>query len=1142
MKKDAQFYLETPSEWTCSVGDMIRVSGWGFSPTRRLAEMSVLVGKDEYAAQVRMNRPDVQAYFQNQPNSLESGFACSVTVRRKGKWALRLRLGFEDGSTELLDPEKVLEVSDLPLSGKIRNYRRISGMVVEKSVNWVRARKRLPRPREIPELVKMLRHAFAVQKVKGTETVPPGFEIPRARDAYACWVENNRCNERRRGEIRDRLGRLGRRPLISVLMPVYNASPSHLEEAVGSVLGQVYDNWELCIADDASTNRKLQRFLHKLPERDARIRVEFRPVNGNISEATNSAAGMAKGNYLLFLDQDDLLEPDALAEAAIHLDENPETDLLYSDDDKAGAGGVRLAPQFKPDWSPELLLSYMYFSHFFLVRASLFRELGGFRKAFDGSQDYDFALRASERARHVGHIPRVLYHWRICAGSTASSGSAKPASFEAGRRAVQEALDRRGLEAEAYQPDWAKKCGVGIFRHRFDPTHPPSVAIVIPTRNMEKYLRRCVDSILAKTRYPNYRVVIVDNESDDERTLDYFREVCAPGSRVCVRRVPNPDGGFNFSYLNNRTAEAVEDDFLLFLNNDTEILRDDWLTQMVGYAQQPGVGAVGARLIFPDGRIQHAGIVHGLYDGFAGPAFKLLPASDHGYLSYTQVSRNYLAVTAACMLTPRRLFLEMGGFDETRLGVAYNDVDYCYRLADAGYRCVYVPEAELRHHEGASRGSGDHPGEEAYFRKKYAGRRDRYYNPNLSLGDERFQVQSRCAVLRPPPRPVRAFMCGFNLNLEGAPFSQYEVTAALKEQGVLDPVVFSPEDGPLREYYERIGVEVIVDRHPLADIYTLPEYREAIRGFAKTLRSRGTEVVYGNTMQTFYAMAAACEAALPAIWNIRESEPWQTYFNHFGPDINLEALGCFPYPYRVVFVAHATRQRYEPLNTRHNFTVIHNALKNDRLAEQAARACRETKRAELGIAPGETAVLLLGTVCRRKGQHDLVRALEAIDGSLLPRLRMVVVGDRDNDYAKELHALVDALPPERRERILLVKETEDVAPHYQAADLFVCTSRLESYPRVIMEAMFFGLPVVTTPVFGITEQVREGVNALYYTPENVPGLTGALERLLRDPNLRESMGRASRELYNIFPDFPEVVDAYARVFREAYFSLEQEAR
>jgi GT2 family glycosyltransferase/glycosyltransferase involved in cell wall biosynthesis len=949
---------------------------------------------------------------------------------------------------------------------------------------------------------------------------------PRAVDPYDAWLEVNEWSARRAALLGERLAAVTAPPLLSVVMPVYNPAPELLDKAIASVASQVYRNWELCIADDASTDPATRVTLQRWADREPRIRVVFRDVNGQVSRATNSAAGIAGGEFLVFLDQDDEITPDALGEVALYLAEHPETDVVYSDDDKIDAYGRRFAPQFKPDWSPELLLSYMYLSHLFVLRRSLFTDVGGLRVGYEGSQDYDLALRATEVGPRVGHIAKVLYHWRAVPGSTAVSGSAKPESFRAGMRAVQEALERRGARAVAHQPDWAAAAACGIFSHEF-PDEGPRVAVIIPTKNHLAQLIACLDSLEATT-YKNYEVVIVDNESDDAETLEFLR-----WTPHRVLRIASPPEGFSFAAINNRAVEETDADAVLFLNDDTEVLTPRWLSQMVGYLGLPGVGAVGARLRFPDGRLQHAGIVHGYYQGLAGPAFKLLPVADRGYLNYPVVARNYSAVTAACLLTPRDVFRRLGGFDARRFAVAYNDVDYCYRLRDAGLRVAYCPTAELIHREGSSRGFLDDPAEPAAFRKTYGGRRDPFYNPNLSLRDERFAVDARTLAPDRLP-PIRTLMCAFNLHWEGAPYSQLELTVRLKEQGVIEPIVYCPEDGPLRAAYEARGIAVEVFEHPLRGALESAAYDAAVARFGEWISGLNVELVYGNTRQTFYAIDAAKRLGLPSIWNPRESESWLTYFDFLGPDVARRAQACAAYPYKVVFVSDATRQRCAEFETRHNFMTIHTGLDRDRFA--ATLGSRVAARHELGLAPNDVALLLVGTVCERKGQLDLIDAVARLDDAVANTVRCFVVGDRANDYSEQVNRAREALPAARRSRIEIVPATPDTGPYYAASDVFVCTARVESFPRVILEAMAAGLPIVTTPVYGIAEQVRENVNALWYAPSDTARLAAHIERLCREPDLRDRLARNSRHVLDTLNDFDAMAAEYGRVFREAWLS------
>jgi len=385
-------------------------------------------------------------------------------------------------------------------------------------------------------------------------------------------------------------------------------------------------------------------------------------------------------------------------------------------------------------------------------------------------------------------------------------------------------------------------------------------------------------------------------------------------------------------------------------------------------------------------------------------------------------------------------------------------------------------------------------------------------------------------------------MCAFNLNWEGAPYSQLELTLGLRRAGCIEPVVYAPKDGPLRRAYEDAGITVHVFDHPLAGVFDEANYDRALDRFGEFIRSLDVEVVYGNTLQTFYAIDAARRAGLPALWNPRESEPWQSYFNFLPAPLALRALRCFEHPYRVIFVAEATRRVWAPLDSRGTFCVIHNGLDLTRLRSEAARFPRAAARRDLGIADGDVAVLLPGTVCERKGQHDLLQALELLPPEAAARLRCFVVGDRASSYSVEMHKLAAALPSPQRERIHVVAETHDIARYYQAADVFACTSRVESFPRVVLEAMAYGLPVVSTRVFGIAEQVAENVNALLYEPGDAARLADHLQRLIVDDALRERLQTQSPHVLATLNTFDEMIAAYAALFREAALTAEAPMR
>ncbi|MEG3895928.1 MULTISPECIES: glycosyltransferase [unclassified Microcoleus] len=1165
-----QASLDVPVVWEQRQGQIV-FAGWCCHHDRKIAKLSLLCGDTSVECAYGLRRKDVGEVFPDWVNSSESGFEALVDLP-PGEWHVSLQAELESGEILYFQAPKKLTVRRYHIWQRSADKFEELSNLIEAIRQRARERKQrlgriVPMPWEIVRVIRQLGKIYRQQKqftAPGDLLPPAGFVVPKPIDRYDAWLEVNQWNDRARNYLISRL-KSCREPLpkISVVMPVYNPQIDFLESAIASVLNQVYPNWELCIADDCSTEFTVAENLKNWVQKDDRIRITFRTENGNISAATNSAAALATGDIILFLDNDDELTPDALGEVALYFAAHPATDFLYSDDDKIDTKGRRFAPQFKPEWSPELLLSYMYLGHLCAVKKHIFEQIGGLRLGLEGSQDYDFALRATEISRHVAHLPLVLYHWRTAPGSTAISGAAKPASFAAGQKAIQDALNRRKINGNVAQHAWAIQENLGIFAQDF-PDNGPSVTVIIPTKNQLKLLKACLDS-LETTTYKNYQVAVIDNESDDPKTLEYLKQLTCQ-----VLRIKNPDGKFSFAAINNRAAEQVDSEYVLFLNNDTEVINPRWLSQMVGYAQIPAVGAVGARLLYPDGRIQHAGIIHGLHHGLAGHAFKLMNKDNRGYLSQAMVTRNYSAVTAACTITPRQLFLELGGFDEENFAVAYNDADYGYRLLELGYRCVYCPDAELLHKEGTSRGFTDNPQEVAAFRRKYAGKNDSFYSPHLSLEDEYFHIQPRRVFMKEEGsatdfvkdvtdvtdvtnkeevkfnnsgllvakaenliHPVRVLMCSNSLDFTGAPLHQYEIAVKLAAEGAIVPIVLCTTDGPLRQAYEQQGIEVIVRDNPLEHIYQRDAYDEAIRSFSTEIASLKVDAIYANTLENFFVVDAASQIGIPAVWNVHESEPWQTYFNRFGSEIAARALECFRFPYKVIFVADATRDRYLPLNSHHNFTVIHNGLDLSKL-ENSENS--ELARKSLGVAAEDVVILLLGTVCERKGQQDLVKALSLLPDKWHNKIRCFIVGDRPSIYSNKLAELVGELPEELRQRVTVVPETGETGKYYKAADIFVCTSRVESFPRVILEAMACDLPIVTSPVFGIKEQVRPGINGLFYTPDRPDELVAALISLLEDKSLRQQLAGNAKYVLDSLNTFEEMTQAYADIFCEAYFS------
>ena len=563
----------------------------------------------------------------------------------------------------------------------------------------------------------------------------------KPKEDYLEWVRRYAAlDEAGRVDLRNRVEGLVRKPLISIVMPTYNPNAVWLTAAIESVQAQIYPYWELCIADDASPDPSCLAMLGAWAAKDDRIKFTRRERNGHISAASNSALEMATGQWTALMDHDDLLSEDALFWVAHEIDANPCAKLIYSDEDKIDDKGIRFDPYFKSGWNPDLFYSQNMFSHLGVFETALLRQLGGFRLGLEGAQDYDLVLRCIEHVSpdQIRHIPKVLYHWRVHAESTASSTDAKPYAQIAGECALNQHFGRLGIAATV------DHVGNGYRVHYALPSPAPLVSLIIPTRNAMELVRQCVESIDARTTYPNYEIILVDNGSDEPASLAYFAALAErPGVQVI-----RDDSPFNYSRLNNMAVDIARGELIALVNNDIEVITPEWLSEMVSLACQPGIGAVGARLWYPDGTLQHGGVVLGI-GGVAGHAHKRLAHDRRGYFERAALVQSFSAVTAACLVVKKKHYLAVGGLNAQDLAVAFNDVDFCLRLRESGLRNVWTPYAELFHHESATRGDDIQPEKQARFAAEvqYMLRRwgdslnhDPAYSPNLTLVHEDFSL------------------------------------------------------------------------------------------------------------------------------------------------------------------------------------------------------------------------------------------------------------------------------------------------------------------------------------------------------------------------------------------------------------------
>ncbi len=522
-------------------------------------------------------------------------------------------------------------------------------------------------------------------------------------------------------------------PLISIAVPAYQTPVEFLRQMIESLIVQTYSNWELCIVNASPDNEEMQKVLAEYSAGDSRVRFCNLKENLGIAENTNRAFAMTKGEFVGLLDHDDLLAPNALYEIVKILQDHPQADALYTDEDKVTTElDEHFQPHLKPDFNLDLLRSNNYICHFFVVRKSIVEKAGGFRKEFDGAQDYDFIFRCTENAGEVLHVPEILYHWRTHKASTADNPASKMYAFEAGKRAIEAHLERTGTKGEVSHTQ-----DLGFYRVKYPVQGKPLVSVIIPNKDEKETLQTCLEMLEKNTGYHNFEIIIVENNSTTDEIFRYYKELSG-NRKIHLLRWGKE---FNYSAINNFAVAHAKGEYLLFLNNDVKSINPDWLEEMLGVCQRPEVGGVGAKLIYPDNTIQHAGCVIGM-GGIAGHMFVDMPADRTGYLHKASLLQDMSAVTAACLLMKKEVFEQAGGFTE-ELAVAFNDVDLCLKVRKNGYLIVYDPYAKLYHMESKTRGAEDSKEKVRRFQTEIEYMRchwidilkngDPCYNKNLSL-------------------------------------------------------------------------------------------------------------------------------------------------------------------------------------------------------------------------------------------------------------------------------------------------------------------------------------------------------------------------------------------------------------------------
>jgi glycosyltransferase involved in cell wall biosynthesis len=940
-------------------------------------------------------------------------------------------------------------------------------------------------------------------------------------DDYQKFLHRNRLTNKMINLFLEKQQKFSYLPFFSVIMPVYNPENIYLEQAISSVINQIYPHWELIIIDDHS-NADVDFFLKSFSD-NKKLRYNRLENNSGVSTASNEGIRLASGDYILFMDHDDVIEKDALVQIANFLQNNT-SDILYTDDGTIDDKGHPSFPAFKPDWSPELALSFCYVRHIVVYSMDIIKQTGFYNSELNGSQDYDYFLRATHFAKRIDHLPIILYHWRNHNDQLHKNNG----SMSAGLIAVQKHLAGSEIDwVDVAIPEFAEKNRLGIYSLYPSKNFDDLVSIIIPVRNNPLLLKKCIESIKRST-YKNVEIIIANDESDELQTVDYIQEIAAQDIKVLtIKRLNNE---FNYSRLNNKAIEIAQGNFLILLNSDTEIISADWIEQMLMYCKMPGVGITGGKLIFPDQRIQHAGVVVTMDKKPAHHPFS--GSFGNGYMNFDLCARNYSAVTAACLMISKSDFNRAGGFDEVNFKISSNDVDLCLRILESGQRIVYNPNVLIFHHEGASRNKQGKPlhylSDDINLIRKHRNFTDSFYNPNQHnkiFFTPNFNKNNRLQNFDKNGSPIKLVIVTHNLNVEGAPLVMFKVAKHLHSTGNFHITVISQEDGIMRNWYEKEGIRVsILDVFPSL---TKENYSEFINWFAGYLVKNDTNMVYANTLDTFWAIDASYYAEIPSIWGIHESiDPEEYYRTHsrFSSLLPWILKTVFK-SNRNLFVCKSTMDLYEKYNLFANMDFIYNGINviTDYVPDKSH--LRDKLR-----LPDKTLVIIVGTICQRKGQLDFVKAAKILLKSN-DNLHFMIIGKNfDDDYYQQIVEEIDELKD-----IVILDNQENIMDYFNVSDIYVCSSYNESFPLVILEAMSCSLPIVTTPVFGISEQVTDGETALLYNPGEIKQLANKIKFLLDHKNEAKEMGKRAQAAVEILFREENMLSKYETLFKTVVY-------
>lgn len=1138
--------FEQPELFAHTQYNKMAVLGWIFNEERPFKRLLATTDSVNFNVLTHgIEREDVGKKYPQFPQARYSRFQGMIDINQIAPNPIPIKIfgEYEDGSREILFAKRVYQWSCLEKECRLPPYCETHFKNVKQAI--------IDSCRELGVKTGGLnfwRESRRIKKIfeEDSQDPTPWYDW-QSRPGYATWTLNNQLRPRLRQELQLVADQLAADdgPTFSILIDSRDTPWAQLLRLTQSIQKQLYSRWQVLFVIRADADPALTAHVQALGESNRRIVFAHGQPEENFSISMNNAVGATSGDWLIFPSSTSRFAPEALillAEEAASDDH----DLVFTDEDYVAADGTRSDPIFKTRWSPELVFSGTHPGEGFTIRRQIFEATGGFEEDFHRYMLGALCQRLPEviHPRRTAHVPVVAYH-RADSEIRHDAGSE---TIELSRLAVANALERRNLPGQPFQPPFAVEDGLNIQQVYWESSYLAEnpVTIVIPTRDHCDLLERCIQALLQTVNWQHVKLIIVDDFSREEKAVRFLQCLSESQDFNCrvIQPKVEPTKPFNYSRLVNAAEPYIDTPLVLHLNNDVDALKPGWIEEMAGWFSIDDIGVVGARLLYADDHINHAGVIIGPHHGLADIPLAGLGPNEDAPFGLHRIARNCSAVTGACLMTRTDLYRKHQGFDQEDLGVCYNDVDYCLRLEAQGFRTVYTPRAELWHWGSASRGTAFYPDEHIAFVSRYRGLKDPYWNQNLAMKDRSVAVDPYHYVHTKRLNRLHLVVVTHNLNFEGAPLFLFEYVKFHVEQSGFKIDVISTEDGPLRKKYEAMGSRIIlVDRHPLHGARNDTEFAEQLEIMRQNLQQKidldPVDAFICNTLACWWGVHLADTVKKPSLFYIHESATLKRFFSTMLPKDRFGVVReAFRMATRVCFLCKATRAYYEELNDYDNFRNVSSWIDLARIEDLKKATTSEEARKTLGYSPNEIIIANIGTVCERKGQHMFLRTvkyyLDQYAGG--GKFRFLIVGGRPGEYQDSLIADIDQLG--LSQVVEIINETDRAYEYFRAANIFVCTSFEESFPRVLLEAMAFETSIVSTHVHGIPEMVTDRDEAYLVAPGNPIQFAKTIKTCLdKIAHGTSTTANAFSRVYRGF-DMDAVLPKHADLAREAVLDFD----